>query len=125
MAAVLVIAGVAVAVYHPGGSSDHPTAAPVTSVVPSQAASAAVPSGVPATGGAAIDLGAYQDPAAPVAAVRAQVELSPSAPRSPAASVVAPGLLPAPTPCLSQARADARVPGDSRPGAGCDSHVPE
>ena len=116
VAAVLVIAGVAVAVYHPGGSSDHPTAAPVTSVVPSKAASAAVPSGVPATGGAAIDLGAYQDPAALVAAVRAQVDSSsPSAQRSPAASVVAPGLLPAPTPCLSQARADARVPGDSAP----------
>ena len=82
-------------------SSDHPTAAPVTSVVPSQAASAAVPSGVPATGVAAIDLGAYQDPTALVAAVQAQVESSNRARRRRgrrARSVVAPGLLPAPTP---------------------------
>jgi hypothetical protein len=116
VAAVLVIAGVVVALYHPGGGSDHPTAAPVTSVVPSSGASALVPSGVPATGGAGIDLGAYQDPAALVAAVRARVDGSSlPAPRSPAASGVAPALPPGPTPCLSQARAYAGVLADSAP----------
>jgi hypothetical protein len=116
VAAVLVIAGVVVALYHPGGSSDHPTAAPVTSVVPSSGASALAPSGVPATGGVDIDLGAYQDPAALVAGVRARVDSSSlPAPRSPAASGVAPALPPGPTPCLSRAQVYAGVQADSAP----------